>query len=136
MSYFPICKDFGIKVDTKNKKYIFVGFFYKDEIIFRVWEDLAFMIVIFTDFSRKELEKIVTYNIGRLKISRVERNSRHYLRVQVGIRGEEVHLNQTEVKFFPAICNRIIARCDILMRTNEYEQIIDDYWIDTKEGRI
>ena len=50
--------------------------------------------------------------------------------------GATVYLNQTEVKFFPAICNRIIARCDILMRDNTYTYVRDDHWIGNDEGQL
>ncbi len=125
--------NFSLGVVENSKKYLFAGLDYKGEQVIADWEDLAFLLVIMTSFSRKELKKNVSYNIGPIKVSRVEKNNNHSLRVYVN--NEVVFLDEIEVKFFPAICNRIIARCDILHKNNqrqysyEYEPSIDNYEI-------
>lgn len=136
MSHFYICKEFGIETSKKDKKYSLDGLTYNGDIVISEWEHVAFFLVIVNDFIKKELEKDMIYKIKELEISRVQKLKRQYMRIQIGMRGPVVYLNSIEVKFFPAVCNRVIARCDILARINEYEPGPDEHWIGNDEERI
>lgn len=144
MSHTNICKGFGIEVLKKDKKYVLGGLSYNGSIVIYDWEILAFFLVIVNDYIKKQLEKNIIYKIGNLELSRTQKDKRQYLKVQTSIAESAVYLNETEVKFFPAVCNRVIARCDILMKDKEYDGEyvsnykvgFDNYWIGNKEGEI
>ena len=113
-----------IETGVNKTKYELNGLYYMDKPLFKKWELLAALSVIFTDFSQKNIAKKLVIKLEGLSFQHVEQNKIHYLKMKV--EGDILYLHPIEVKLFPAIINRVIARCDVLNTYNEESFRIDE----------
>jgi len=116
MSQHNICRGLTVKTVVKSQRTILEGVYFNDIIVIQQWEDIACLSLIATDFTREKFPKWYKYTLGEMSFEHVEQEKIHYLKMIV--LDEIYYLNNMEVKIIPAILNRVIARCDILNRTD------------------
>lgn len=111
-----IHKGYGVELDKRGNRHHLVRVTFMSRPVLASWEEVATFIVVLTDFTQNGLERDTTYEVGPIKIRRAEKDGVHYLRLTVEYDGRDssIYLTKTEVKIFPAILNRVIARCDVL----------------------
>jgi len=125
MSLHNITHQFTTKVERENGKYGFAGVYFQDNKVLGNWESAAALSLLCTEFGRKELPKSKSYAIEGLIFRHVERNKVHFL--QIDVNSQTVHLEAMAVKLFPAILNRVLARCDLLARNTYYDKQSDEF---------
>ena len=125
MNQHNICRGFTIGVEEKKNKYMIVGLFFNKTKILEHWESVAQVSLITTRFNQKDLPKMYIYVIEKLTFEHVEREEVHYLKLTIG--NEVLFLNSIEVQLFPSILNRIISRCDILNRNDNFDKNFDEF---------
>lgn len=136
-SIHRIMGDFNVEIEKCNRQYELKGLRCRELVLLEDWEDIVMFSVIANDFGYGKLKKNFHYTIGPITMYRRTLKNEEYLRIEfINSYGDldAYDFQSTQVRALQTILNRIVWRCDVLNRKEDFSGSENDIEVSEESG--